>query len=305
MMLDVSPAEYERAREAGKEVSEPLHLSELVEPYSDRAWVGAGETRPTLYLDDVSELPFLDGILGVEEYQHRARVRANDRDLFAAVTSPAPGYEVYCRQRLALGSPDALVAEPVAGPIAVTQACLRAEAFRGIARRTRANGIVIHPYMSIEPVWRLAKRLKEKTGHDVRVLGPPPPLTEFANDKAHFRELVARVLGDDWNVDTRTARHPEVMAEHLLGLSELHPLVALKRTRCTSGMGNHVFESKRLRARARPEIEEDVRAFLERTHWDGRQEVLIVSWEQTVCLLFIHPGAPNLISLRSVGTIPA
>ena len=24
-----------------------------------------------------------------------------------------------------------------------------------------------------------------------------------------------------------------------------------------------------------------------------------------VCLLFIHPGAPNLISLRSAGTIPA
>ena len=28
--------------------------------------------------------------------------------------------------------------------------------------------------------------------------------------------------------------------------------------------------------------------------------------EQTrVCLLFIHPGAPNLISLRSAGTMPA
>ena len=24
-----------------------------------------------------------------------------------------------------------------------------------------------------------------------------------------------------------------------------------------------------------------------------------------VCLLFIHPGAPNLISLRSAGTMPA
>ena len=24
-----------------------------------------------------------------------------------------------------------------------------------------------------------------------------------------------------------------------------------------------------------------------------------------LCLLFIHPGAPNLISLRSAGTIPA
>ena len=26
---------------------------------------------------------------------------------------------------------------------------------------------------------------------------------------------------------------------------------------------------------------------------------------QPVCLLFIHPGAPNLISLRSAGTMPA
>ena len=27
--------------------------------------------------------------------------------------------------------------------------------------------------------------------------------------------------------------------------------------------------------------------------------------QRKLCLLFIHPGAPNLISLRSVGTIPA
>ena len=27
--------------------------------------------------------------------------------------------------------------------------------------------------------------------------------------------------------------------------------------------------------------------------------------ELRLCLLFIHPGAPNLINLRSVGTIPA
>ena len=29
------------------------------------------------------------------------------------------------------------------------------------------------------------------------------------------------------------------------------------------------------------------------------------SSETSLCLLFIHPGAPNLISLRSAGTIPA
>ena len=38
----------------------------------------------------------------------------------------------------------------------------------------------------------------------------------------------------------------------------------------------------------------------------GVQEKAIASYVcMELCLLFIHPGAPNLISLRSVGTIPA
>ena len=32
-----------------------------------------GEEAPTLHLDDVSGIPFLDGVPGMEEYQHRAR----------------------------------------------------------------------------------------------------------------------------------------------------------------------------------------------------------------------------------------
>ena len=40
----------------------------------------------------------------------------------------------------------------------------------------------------------------------------------------------------------------------------------------------------------------------------GETNVLIASIVEEVtylCLLFIHPGAPNLISLRSAGTMPA
>lgn len=42
--------------------------------YEDHLWKGESG-YPTLYLDDVSEIPFLVNIAGVEEYQHRARCR--------------------------------------------------------------------------------------------------------------------------------------------------------------------------------------------------------------------------------------
>ncbi len=64
----------------------------MLQAYADHEWRGE-DAYPTLYLDDVSDIPFLVNIAGVEEYQHRARVRAGDGDLFAAVTPVVEGYE--------------------------------------------------------------------------------------------------------------------------------------------------------------------------------------------------------------------
>ena len=74
--------------------------------YEEHLWRGESGYL-TLYLDDVSEIPFLGKIIGVEEYQHRARLRAGDGDLYAAVTPPVEGYEEYCRDTLRMGSPRA------------------------------------------------------------------------------------------------------------------------------------------------------------------------------------------------------
>ena len=78
----------------------------------------------TLYLDDVSEIPFLVDIAGVEEYQHRARVRAATGDLFAAVTEPNTVYEDYCQATLKLGSPRFVQAESSENLLAVAKGCL-------------------------------------------------------------------------------------------------------------------------------------------------------------------------------------
>jgi hypothetical protein len=259
-----------------------LHLAERSEQYVDRAWNGRiDDPRPTLYLDDVSAIPFLIGVSAVEEYQHRARVRAGDGDLVVTVTPPVDAYEAYCRDRLRLGRPETIVADVVTEAIAVARACLKGRAFRRIAECSATSGLTIHPYMSIEPVWELAARLREASGQPCQVIGPPPPITWFANDKALFTEMVDAVLGPDWLVDTHITSDPRVLARHLRELAETHEVVALKRARCASGMGNQTFDARALAKKSLAHVETDVLDFLARTQWDRQESVLAVGWEET------------------------
>lgn len=244
--------------------------------YADHVWTGE-VAYPTLYLDDVSEIPFLVNIAGVEEYQHRARVRAGDSDLFAAVTPPLEGYEDYCRDVLQLGSPSAVIADVVSSPLAVAEACCRGEALERIVAHARnAGGLLIHPYMSIEPVWELAARTARSAKVSVEVIGPPPPITWLANDKKAFGELVEETVGKDWLSPTAIAREPETIAKHLREMASTCPRVGLKRTRCASAMGNEVYDSSAVLSGDPGRL---VDAFLERTEWDGREDVLVVAWE--------------------------
>ena len=282
-----------------KELRDRLDLDSVLEPYAPFRWSGRRDT-PTLYLDDVSAIPFLTGVSGVEEYQHRARTRAGDHDLFAAVTEPAPGYEAYCQQRLGLGDPHLVIAEPTDDVLAVAQAVARGRAFDELARHARREGSLnIHPYMSIESVWELATRLHEASGADIEVIGPPPPVTWIANDKELLSEVVLEVLGDEWLVETQTSSRLEELASMLCNLASRYRRVALKRTRCASSMGNIVFESKGLGDES--SCLERVRRFLERTQWAGDEPVLAVAWEDAACSpstqLWIPPaeqGPPRL-----------
>lgn len=266
----------------------------MASSYEEHVWTGEGG-YPILYLDDVSEIPFLVNIAGVEEYQHRARVRAGDGDLFASVTPPVPGYEEYCRDVLGLGSPEGLVADVVGSPLAVAQACGHGSAFdRIVGRARRAGGLLIHPYMSIEPVWELAARVATDAGVPVKVIGSPPPVTWIANDKMSFSALVEDTLGKDWLVRTEIAHQLTDLARHLRAFAQLSPRVGLKRTRCASAMGNAVFESSALLS---DDVESVVDAFLKRTEWDGREDVLVVAWEDAA----LSPSTQTWIPPRGQG----
>lgn len=260
-------------------MAERLDLAARLTPYAPHRFEDRAG-RPTLHLDDLSGIPFLDGVSGIEEYQHRARARCMDGDLFASVTDPIEGYEAYCREALGLGVPRFIRALPTVPSLAVAKSCREEPAFSTIAAAA-GEGLLIHPYMSMESVWDLAAKLGKTTGAPISVLGPPPPVTWIANDKALFDELVEAVLGREWLVDTARVQTPDALGDAVWELASRHRKVGLKRTRCASAMGNEVHEASALHALGREGVQERVNHFLSRTRWEGDEELLAVAWEET------------------------
>ena len=273
-----------------------LDLEARLAPFAPQRWRGRRDA-PTLHLDDVSGIPFLVDVAGVEEYQHRARLRCSDGDLFVTVTAPARGYERYCRGPLGLGTPTHLLAAPTANPLAVAAGARRGDILARLVDTARgAGGLEIHPYMGIEDVWDLAAGIAAAADEPVTVLAPPPPVTWIANDKALFADLVELTLGPGWIPDAVTCRAPAEMARHLLALSRRYGAVGLKRTRCASAMGNKVFPSPAVMAATKDALTGEVIAFLRRTQWLDGEQVVVVAWEDAVCSpstqLWIEPGVP-------------
>jgi len=272
--------DWEGARHAGRELGVDVGMAAKVGAYEPYRWRPDDTPHPTLQLDDVSAIPFLVDIAGVEEYQHRGRLRAGDQDIYVTVTPAADGYEAYCQERLHMGAPTHLVADPVGPPIAVAHACTAGETHRRLVEAARdAQGMMIHPYMGIEDVWELAAILSVDSKAPVHVLAPPPPVTWVANDKALFDELVARVLGRDALVETRIARDAQSIAANLRAVAAHHERVGLKRTRCASAMGNAVFASRDVEAER--DANHAVKEFLQRTEWPDGEDVLAVAWLDT------------------------
>ena len=268
--------------DAVRPIADRLRLPERIRPYASRLWRADDPPSPTLHIEDVSAIPFVSGIAGVEEYQHRARVRAAAGDAYATVTGVEETYDAYCADRLGLGPVTHVStrASDAPSPLAVADGCMSGEAFDLVTDMARRGGqLLIHPYMAIESVWELARRVADRSGARVAVLGPPPPVTWVANDKALFDEVVTAVLGPGWTPETRPGSTVRSIASHLRALAAARPAVGLKRTRCASAMGNQVFRSRDIRNQSAATIERVVASFLKRTEWTSNETVLAVAWE--------------------------
>jgi hypothetical protein len=290
-----------RANRVAEELREDLEMESKLAPFNAHRFDGQLGSVPVLHLEDVTGIPFVSDIPGVEEYQHRARVRAGTGDVFVAVTEPVEGYEAYCRRVLGLGAPAFVKPEPVDSPMAVANACSSGDAFEHLAAfGHRRGGLILHPYMAIESVWELASRLQDRHV-SVQVIGPPPPALWIANDKSSLADIVDRLADSAWNVETHAETSPEALTQRLRDMSSRHRRIGLKRTRCASAMGNTVFNGESVASLDPTDVKRDVLEFLESTEWQEGEPVLAVEWADTddspSTQLWIPPhgdGAPRL-----------
>jgi hypothetical protein len=90
----------------------------------------------------------------------------------------------------------------------------------------------------------------------------------------------------------------------LLALAGRHERVALKRTRSASSMGNEVLASAAVRASGLATARALVDAFLQRTAWQGDEDILVMAWEETELApsmqLWIPPAASGPPRLEGV-----
>ena len=108
--------------------------------------------------------------------------------------------------------------------------------------------------------------MTDRCGRQARVIGPLPTITERANNKLWFTDVVAAVLGSDSVLDARAARSPgEVCAElveiatRLADSATSAARVTLKLTDSASGMGTSIFEPAAILERS----PESLRAFVD------------------------------------------
>ncbi len=263
------------------EFRDRLDLERRLRPFEPLRYRASDAGTRAVHLDDFAAIPFLDGVSGVEHYQHRARLRARAGDFYVASTPASAGYERYCQEVLGLGAVELLAVDPAGDRLAIARACLANRALLDrLGTQARRGGVVVEPFLGTEAIWELGATVAAEAGGRVRVLAPPPPVTWIANDKANFEDLVTAVLGPGFLPRSRRSASAEALARALLELSEAGPSVALKRLRCASAMGNEVFESAALRRHGFPRVLDIVRGFLKRTGWEGDEDVLAVCWER-------------------------
>ena len=200
---DHKPDTASLASQAVQPLADRLDLDRRLAAYDPHRWDGSAIEGPVLHIDDFSGIPFLVDITGVEEYQHRARLRAGAGDLYVATTRPTPGYESYCEETLGLAPVETLTAKAVDKPMYLARAAGAGETRARLLVAARDAGrLTLHPFMGIEDIWDLGQSIAEEVDVPVTVLAPPPPTTWIANDKALFDEVVDLVLGRDWLVET-------------------------------------------------------------------------------------------------------
>ena len=237
---------------------------------------------PSLLLDDFTDIALFNSrSLYMEQ---RARLRAGDGDIVATITPVDDAFDHYVTDGLQLGNVDWLQVPVPEGRISLANHCWRnRDVRRDVVHAIRSRGLrYLHPHMGNSDVWRLAQLLSRTSHCDVRVIGPPPAVSHWANDKVAFAKVVTDLLGSQFVPATRSAYCHSFLAKQVQELARSSHHLGVKVPHATGGAGNLFLDSKPLLAMSLPEIDDLLRRLIPEEFWLHETAMLVDVWEDQV-----------------------
>ncbi len=236
---------------------------------------------PTLHLGDLAAIPLVARFQDVTYLQDRAVIRATPGDLVAATTPHNPAFAAYCALRLGLGPVSWL--HPAAPPdrLRVATACWEDPAVRAtLVSALRAGHLTyLHPYIGSRDVWVLARRLTDAARQPLRVVAPPPALTERVNDKLWFADVVTRLFGERAAPPTHAAWNLASAAATIRRLAANTRTIVVKVPSASGATGTLLMPSPELRHQTIGQIRDRLRDTLAPLGWTGTTWLLVGGWE--------------------------
>ncbi len=269
--------------------------------FRELAPTGPLEDAPTLHLDDFSEIPVIGEHDTALIVQQRARLRAADGDWIAQTQQIEKGYSDYCEYRLGLGRVTWLY--PGVKPDMPRQMALQCWRDRRVRhdliRAVRRQGMrYIHPYLSTLHVWELAALLGNATRCPVRVIGPPPALARWANDKIEFTRAAASLLGPAQVPRTEVAYNFAKLAQLVHELGKTDARLGIKFPFGIGGSGNFLLDTRQIRGLPLAQLREQLQQLLSGNRWPASGRLLIDVWETDV---ISSPSVQSWIPPRGTG----
>lgn len=236
------------------------------------------------HCDDHTAIQHPGGTKGLEAYQERARLRALDGDLMATARDSGEAYRSYCQEQLGLGCVEWLVPEPRTDLLCLAEACWEDRSVRRkLVHAIRQEDLThIHPHQGTNAIWRLALLLSQAAHRPVRVLGPPPGLNSFVNDKGHFTRLIQQLFGDSSTPPTSVVWSRAMAADQVRRFAEAGAAVALKLPNSAGGEGNLQLPMERINGRSIAEIDGLLHELLDRIGYESGDELLATVWQSSV-----------------------
>jgi hypothetical protein len=167
----------------------------------------------------------------------------------------------------------------------VATACWRDLHVRHAVLRALRTGALryLHPYHGSLEVWAAARLFSGTARRALKVIAPPPALTQKVNDKVWLADVLTRLFGERSVPPTRHAWNLATAARLVRDLGAEARTVVVKVPEASGAAGNLLLEADEYQGQSLATIRDRLRQRLAPLGWDG-ERLLIGSWERRVLL---------------------